>query len=316
MLRRAFLTLALQRPSAKARAVQALLDSQSSDGAWRSTTYGLLRSGQSLTGQVLLSLLESNIPIPKDRIAKASEFLRANTSQQGAVGTANPLTIDYPVYATSLAARALIKAGQPGWRPMLDYLRSIQLTEQNGWQPADPAYGAWGIGGSIRRPPFAGHIDLSMTRHALEAFHAARQTPPRAARKFIKRLQNKDGGFCFSTTVADANKAGKGIAYGTATSDGYQCQRLLGLQTKPAEIWLRTHHRPNKTPGFDNATDKRWTQGLFFYYASVYPFQDPSLTTHLLEIQTKQGTWKNPETLVKEDDPLIATSLALMALNR
>jgi hypothetical protein len=273
-----------------------------------------LRSGQSLTAQVLLALLESKVPIPQDRVKKACEFLRQHASREGAVGTENPLAIDYPVYATSLAARALIRAGEPGWQPMLAFLRSVQLTEQNGWMPGDPAYGAWGIGGAVRRPPYAGHIDLSMTRHALEAFAAARQAAPAAAKKFVERLQNSDGGFCFSTVVADANKAGQGVSYGTATSDGYRCQRILGLGSNAAATWLRRHHQPDLTPGFEHAPDKRWTKGLYFYYASVYPFADGGLTRHLLETQSKDGTWRNSETLVKEDDPLIATSLALMAL--
>ena len=52
-------------------------------------------------------------------------------------------------------------------------LRAQQFSEANGWTSDYPAYGGWGMGGAIRRPPDAGHVDLSMTRFVLEALRAS-----------------------------------------------------------------------------------------------------------------------------------------------
>ena len=56
---------------------------------------------------------------------------------------------------------------------MVAQLRAQQFSEANGWTPEHTAYGGWGMGGAIRRPPDAGHVDLSMTRFVLEALRAS-----------------------------------------------------------------------------------------------------------------------------------------------
>src|SRR5207302_269057 len=119
------------------RGCQYLWSQQGQDGGWHSRTYGLLKSGQSLTGCVLKALVA--------------------------------------------------------------WLRTQQFTEEHGWQRGDAAYGAWGMGGEPRIAPNAGHVDLSMTRHALQALAAAgvpASDPAFArARVFVERCQNADGGF-------------------------------------------------------------------------------------------------------------------------
>ncbi len=133
------------------RAADYLWSQQASDGGWHSSTYGLLRSGQSLTPFVLDALLEAD-PRPSARVDRAIDFIRRHTNAEGAVGLADDDFPDYPNYATALAVRVFARRGlQAG--PMVTYLRAQQFTEQNGWRPADPAYGAWGMGGERRRPP-------------------------------------------------------------------------------------------------------------------------------------------------------------------
>src|SRR5690242_2140984 len=169
------------RQPALARAAEYLWSQQSADGGWHSHTYGLLRSGQSLTGFVLEALLEvprDVYPLPAEKVDRALASIRRNMTPDGAVGMMDPSIPDYPNYSTALAVNALCRARRPGWErliePMLRYLRAQQFTEQNGWRPEDPAYGAWGMGGVPRTPPNTGHVDLSMTRHVLEALRAAK----------------------------------------------------------------------------------------------------------------------------------------------
>ncbi len=243
--------------SALAAGADYLWSRQSRDGGWPSHTYGLLRSGQSLTPFVLEPLLQ--VPngvyrLPADKVENAIRFIRDNTTSDGALGMKDPSLPDYPNYATALAVSALCRAKRAGWQrdiqPMVAYLRRMQFSEQNGWKPDDPPYGAWGMGGMIHPPPNPGHVDLSMTRYVVEALHAAGVPPGDPAfarvRIFLERCQNydpqnpkdSDGGLFFSTTEVDTNKAGKEgghfRSYGTATADGILAFLAIGRPTGDA----------------------------------------------------------------------------------
>ena len=84
------------------------------------------------------------------------------------------------------------------------------------------------MGGAIRRPPHAGHVDLSLTRFVLEALRASgvdgSDPAMTRARVFLERSQNHDGGFFFSPVTPALNKAGESadgfVSYGTTTADG------------------------------------------------------------------------------------------------
>src|SRR5436190_9211687 len=168
------------RQPALAAASKYLWSQQADDGGWHSHTYGLLRSGQSLTPFVLQALLDipNDIePLPRAKVDLAVAFIVKNTQPDGALGMEDRDIPDYPNYATALAVSALCRARRGDWQtqiqPMVSYLRQQQFTEQNGWRPPDPAYGAWGMGGERRTPPGTGHVDLSMTRHVIDALRAA-----------------------------------------------------------------------------------------------------------------------------------------------
>jgi hypothetical protein len=324
---------------------------QSADGAWHSHTYGLLRSGQALTPFVLDALLaipEEASPQPRSKVDRALAFIKNNT-RNGALGIADASSPDYPTYATALAVSAFCRARRPGWenqvRPMVSYLRSQQFTHQNGWNREHPVYGAWGMGGGRRTPPDTGHVDLSMTRYVLQALRASGVplSDPLfdQARLFVERCQNfdpqnpndADGGFFFSTTEFDTNKAGHDgkhfRSYGTTTADGILSLLAIGrpaddLRIVAARHWLTMHHHAMEVPGFVGDAYQRWPRGLAFYYAaaSTEAFQalkvndGSAVTDALRRIQRADGSWSNQENLVKEDDPLIATAFAIRALLR
>src|SRR5204862_2047473 len=128
---------------------------------------------------------------PKDAVDAALLLIRANTNPQGEVGRLDPSLEDYPNFATSLAVRVMLRLGKPCDR-LVEALRSQQFTEKNGWTPEQAPYGGWGMGGPLRRPPHPGHVDLSMTRHVVQAVADER------ALKYLARCQNPDGGFMFS----------------------------------------------------------------------------------------------------------------------
>jgi hypothetical protein len=360
MRRRGFLTLLLSqagcirsRKPALARAAEYLWSQQAGDGGWHSHTYGLLRSGQSLTPFVLEGLLqipENICALPAAKVDRAIAFLRSNTRQDGALGVVDPGIPDYPNYSTALAASALCRARRAGWQEqsqaMVRYLRGQQFTEQNGWRPEDAAYGAWGMGGGRRTPPDTGHVDLSMTRHVIEALRAAGVPGSDAvferARVYVERCQNfdplrgdsADGGFFFTTTEFDTNKAGHNgqrfRSYGTTTADGILALAATGHEPGEPRVvaarqWLTrrlTGHRETDVPGFVGDAYQRWPRGLAFYYSSASAQAlrilrldaAGSVMESLNRTQRADGSWANPENLVKEDDPLIATPFAIRAL--
>jgi hypothetical protein len=327
------------------RAARYLWVQQAADGGWHSETYGLLRSGQSLTPFVLNVLLEVPVvaePPHPDRVERALAFIERSVDADGALGRADPAVEDYPNYATALALRVAVRTGR---RELVDRLlaglRRQQFGEELGWTPEHPAYGAWGMGGPPRRPPHPGHVDLSMTRHVLEGLSAAGVTPvdPAMVRAstFLGRLQNADGGFFFSTIVVDANKAGpmgeRWKSYGTVTADGALSLLAMGIppgdpRLRDARDWLVTNHRSDRVPGFQDAED-RWSTGMVGYYqaasaralAALGVTEAPAghdwrreLVTTLLAAQRPDGSFLSSSFLMKEDDPLIATTFALSAL--
>jgi squalene-hopene/tetraprenyl-beta-curcumene cyclase len=316
------------------KAAQYLWAQQAPDGAFHSTTYGLLRSGQSLTPFVLVALLdvpETVLPAPSGAITRALGFIKTNTNTDGALGRMDASASDYPNYATALAVTAMTKARPSGWQqmiaPMVAQLRAQQFSETNGWKRQDAPYGAWGMGGPLHRPPDAGHVDLSMTRFVLEALQASgvSASDPLMTRAlvYLERSQNVDGGFYFSTVNPEINKAGEEngrfASYGTATADGVLALRAAGLPDTDGRIvkaikWLRDHHQPDRAPGFE-ASRQSWGSGLRFYYAAVISRTLPDLPVELPS-QGGDGSFRNSNNMVKEDDPLIATSFAVHVLTR
>jgi squalene-hopene/tetraprenyl-beta-curcumene cyclase len=333
--------------SSLARAAHYLWEQQAPDGGFHSATYGLLRSGQSLTPFVLGALLrvpDATLPAPTGAVDRAIAFIRRHTSVDGAMGVTGGAA-DYPNYATALAVDALVAAQRglpavaPGakagsWTadiaPMVAQLRMQQYSEANGWTPEHTAYGGWGMGGAIRRPPDAGHVDLSMTRFVLEALRAsgadASDPAMTRARVFLERSQNHDGGFLFSPVTPALNKAGGSaegfVSYGTTTADGVLALRASGVPDSDDRIargiaWLDRNHQSDRVPGFDEdeSPQASWRTGLRFYYAAAIARVRPQQRVRLPE-QADDGSFRNANGRVKEDDPLIATTFAIQMITR
>jgi hypothetical protein len=174
------------------------------------------------------------------------------------------------------------------------------------------------------------------------------------AKTFVERCQNfgeeqpfDDGGFFFIYDDGVRNKAGiagcdrqdreRYFSYGSATADGLRALLLCGLQAKDprvaaAQHWLETHFSASIHPGQYRPEREPNRAAVYYYYAcsaaralhalelkevgafdKKIPWQG-ALAEELLKRQRDDGSWINPAVLVREDDPLIATSFAMQAL--
>ena len=213
------MTLKEQVNQAIERGIKWLASKQSSDGAWRSETYGLLKSGQSMTPFTLYALTQlanskSQIPISNKRLNDGLRFLLDQINPDGSVGMRG--IPDYPTYSTALALIVLTRLKPDNWQNqaklLLGYLKSQQLIDNWGWSESDNQYGGWGIGGWIKKPAdpmpeviknlVIERVDMSHTVFVLEALKSinleetvphgtvATKSPLVKALVFVKRCQN------------------------------------------------------------------------------------------------------------------------------
>jgi len=156
-----------------------------------------------------------------------------------------------------------------------------------------------------------------------------------------------DGGFFFIYDDPVRNKAGtlgkdgKGreryASYGSTTADGLRSLLLCGRplddpRVATARTWLETNFRSDIHPGKYAKDLEHNRGGVYYYYCNsvarafravrLKEIQTPRgrvkwaevLADELLRKQRKGGTWSNPLVPQREDDPLVATSLAVLAL--
>ncbi len=242
---------------------------------------------------------------------------------------------------SQVTSKDLLKA-RDAW---LKYLLDRQLTEKLGWQPEDKQYGGWGYCRLLPKKPEPNAVappliesNLSATVFALEALRAAGVKDVevyRAAEMFLKRCQNEDGGFYFIYDDPVRNKAGgeggRFHSYGSTTADGVRGLQIIG--TEPARIesatqWLVTHFRADTHPGKYVPAHERNREAVYFYYAASVskalraakvteaggkPWAE-ALSAELVKRQKADGSWANPVELVRENEPLVATANAIIAL--
>lgn len=273
-------------PTPVSRAVDFLISRQGRDGLWRSDTTTVLGSGQALTPFVLYALSHA----PPATLAPHRAAIDRGLDRLPMSGD------EYPSYALALsilALRRLRPAADTG--PLERALRALRLTEENGWSESDPEYGGWDQGTAPPRKPDCRRPDVSVTAFAVEALGGDAR-----ARRFAERCRAPGGGYFFTPSRAWSyqNKAGPGVGYETATFDAHRI-----LQSAPTTV--PTGPLPNE-----------WQDGLFYYRAFVRSkvFPDPSTASAIVARQNPDGSFRNPIAVMKEDDPFIATGLALAAL--
>lgn len=133
---------------------------------------------------------------------------------------------------------------------------------------------------------------------------------------------------------------GKPVSYGSPTCDGLRCLIATGAggkkpsdgdssqdkDVKRAISWLVKHPDVSQVPGFEATPESGWAEGLRFYYYSTLsqvlkhlPAEErekrsSALLAQLKKEQKNDGRFVNASARMREDDPLIATAFAIIAL--
>jgi len=315
------------------RGVAFLAAHQDDDGRLGPSSYAALRDGHALTALGLAAW--PSAPEHHSAYTRGLEFIAGIVLPDGTI-----TKHAYPYYAIPLTLLVLQRSGDVAFDAQIDALvkalRQRQFGVGRGTSKDDPSYGGWGYD---LEPPSA---NLSATMLAIEALRSSGVPPEDPAlvdaRGFVERCQNfegtGDGGFFFAPVLADANKAGTRTdgtfrSYGSMTADGQRA--LLALGQRPSDprvlaatTWLRTHFDATQNPGDFPAVAEVRRASSYYYWAwtSAHALRfigddrgrPEALAQALLERQRDDGSWSNAASEMREDDPLVATPMAMAAL--
>ncbi len=247
---------------------------------------------------------------------------------------------DYPVYVTAIATLAFAKAhiNTDLVEKAQRWLADKQFGENTKVDGKDPNYGGVGYGTDATHPD----ADLSNLHFALDALKdstlADRPDVLARAQKFLERCQNRsesndqpwtgnDGGFVYKP---GASKAGATASSGSMTYAGiagflYTQADAQDPRVAAALDYIKANYSVDENPGLG-------LKGLYYHHhmmaralgllgsrtlvdAEGQSHDWPAeLTTKLLAMQKPDGSWANTDETYWENNPAIATSRALLAL--
>lgn len=184
--------------------------------------------------------------------------------------------------------------------------------------------------------PVDGDADSKIDKGVVERVTESR----RLAVEWLQRLHtsSSDGGFHFSAQPDSAlNKSrsrdDKPKPYGSATCDGLIALHFSGAidgdPFKKASSWIASQTTAEKIGGFENQKESAWPKALKLYYLQSFSLatkfmagvEEPKKQTsyenieiELGKAQKEDGRFQNASALMRENDPLVATSFAIIAL--
>lgn len=339
-----------EAPKSEAPKAANLLDEKTVKDARASVDKGLhfLREKQAengsygnhvgLTSMVLLAFADSHRAYKVEDgpfVRRAVEWLLAQQRADGAItGDATP------VYNTALAILALHDLDAVKYKTQIEagqkFLVNDQTDEDKKYLPADKYYGGIGYGGD-ERP------DLSNLHFAVEALKKTgfdeKSDVWAKAEKFLSRCQNRsesndqpwagnDGGFVYEP---GDSKAGGTKSYGAMTFAGLKSMIFANVKkddprVKAAWGWIQKNYDFTQHPGMGTTT-------YYFYLQTAAgaleamgePFvpdekgqkrnwaQD--MTSRIVSLQKADGSWVNENGKYWEDNPLLVTPRAIVALS-
>lgn len=327
------------------RGIQFLLNSaQADDGSYSK------QAGVGVTALAVDALLRNGRSPDDPAVAKSLKLLADSVRADGAIA---PNKSRIPNYETCLAITTLAAANKDGRYDDLlkqaeQYVKGVQIDEEDGKDKADFTYGGSGYGKG-------GRPDLSNTAFLIDALHEmGRDGNDEAIQKaliFVSRCQNlesqynttkfaaknPDGGFIYAVSEeSGGSPAGQtddgGLrSYGTMTYAGLKSMIYAGVskddqRVKAALGWLKKHYSVKENPPLG-------ADGLFYYYHTLAKclnamgepyFVDDQGVKHdwrkeiveeLAKRQNKNGSWVNTNKKWMESDPNLVTAYSLIVLS-
>ena len=335
------------------RAVQFLIKQQNAnDHLWHSAHYGNLKDGAAITAFVLYALSGTNHDA-NTQLQMAADRLAKQVQESGFVTNADgPDYTNYGSAMLLLAGQdSDIQLTDDVRQKLVDYLVRSQLDDEEGYASSSVDFGGWDLSGWMtgERPTTGTNISVSVS--VVRALATYRDQPSVEKtlvqfNRWIDRVHNSqandgDGGFYFHPKRNhDGNKAGwadgdsrqETRSYGSSTADGLGILKALGTdkddeRVKQSVQWVLQHDDLSLVPGFDHEQGEgSWSSGLrYYYYQSLSQSLDlfppdegqniaKQIVTMLKNEQHKDGSWTNANARMREDDPLIATGFAVIAL--
>ncbi len=299
---------------------------------------GLFRHHPGMTGLALTAFLHH----PGNRYAEADNpFIRKAIKAMLAVQQPNggiynaEMQPALPNYNTSVSLMALSATNNPEYDDAIDkaqrFIKSLQITDEN-----DVYFG--GIGYGSRESVH----DLSNMNMAIQALTESGFDDPEVwqkAVKFLERTQNRsetndqdwagdDGGFIYAPD--GESKAGEHRSYASMTYAGllsfiYAKVDRDDPRVQSAVEWIKKHFTVEENYGMGQ-------QGLFYNYHTMAKalkvYGEPTivdgkgvahdwyraLAEKLIDEQKPEGFWINENSRWMEQDPVLVTSYALIAL--
>ena len=291
-----------------------------------------------LTSMALVAMAESHRAYRVEDgpfVRLAADWLVAQQRADGAItGDATP------AYNTSLAIMALQALDPVKFKAQIEagqrFLVKDQTDEDKKYLPTDKYYGGIGYGGD-ERP------DLSNLQLAVEALRKTGYDPAsdvwKKAETFLSRCQNRsesndqpwsgnDGGFVFEPgdSKAGGTKSYAGMTFAGLKSLIFAQVKKDDPRVKAAWSWLQQNYDFTQHPGMGTTT-------YYFYlntaavaleaFGEAYVPDDKGrkrswaqdLGQRLVSIQRADGSWLNENGKYWEDNPVLVTSRALIALN-
>jgi squalene-hopene/tetraprenyl-beta-curcumene cyclase len=329
--------LAPRADRALATAARFLISNQSTDGSWRSSAYGDLSDGLSLTPPILKCLFYS----PEFSHQVRSSFRRGfdylvQSAEGGRPGSG--VNLLHPVYTASLSSVVIGSASrepkhlkaQTAW---LDCLLRYRFSRDLGWEPGDGPFGGWGYTSRIPEKPKGAEspyeANISATIFGIGALRQAGVPPSdpvcQEILSFVKRAQNfaddgrardlrfDDGGFFFTPCDPPRNKAGiagtdrsgrvRYNSYGSATADGLRALLRCGLprdspRVQAAYQWLENHFSVSNNPGAFPSDREVLRNATYFYYC--WSLAHALTAMGVEEVRTEEGSLRWAEVLAEE----------------
>ena len=334
---------------ARERGMEYLARAQGEDGAWRSSHYGIFRKGDVLTPLVMVALSgRRGNAMADDALERGRGWLDDLTGRVSNL-EAPWSELQYPLFSASYATQFYASIGDTEracvWANCVE---ALQLRPDLGWDAGDARCGGWSDAPSpprvclgMEHVPDMMNPNLSATVFAVSALAAVgRIERAREAARFVKSCRNVDGGFFFALDDAVRNKAGRieradgsfvYRSYGSATCDALGCLLAMGEPIEGEVVssgfhWLQRHAENAVHPGDWAAERADSGRALVFYYGQALArlarqsgianqLKEPlrRLTQEFARRQAEDGSWSNPDAESCEDDPLLATALAVQA---